>query len=96
MSESALPPPHVSQSIIKMLALAWFLMLSPAERERLLKILRLVAAAFSGPVKSWPLDFGRPMYEVEEVIQANREGAVWLRRLAEQLETVENRLVNHP
>lgn len=89
---SQLPPPHPAQSIVKMLALAWFLMLSPPERDRLLKILRWVADVFSGPVQHWPLDFGRPLSEAEPVIASNRSAAVWIARLADLLEAFKDSL----
>jgi hypothetical protein len=92
VSEADLPPPHPAQSIVELLALAWFLMLSPAERGRLLRILHWIAGVFSGPVKDWPLDFGRPLSQAEDEISASRSAAVWIARLAEQLKVVENRL----
>lgn len=95
MPDIALPPPHPTQSLVEILALVWFLMLSPRERVRLLRLLHWAADVFSGPVERWPLDFGRPLSDAHAVIHANQSAAAWIGRLADQLEVVENHLINH-
>jgi hypothetical protein len=79
-------------SVVKLLALVWFVSMSPAQRDRLIKILTWVSSVFSGPVREWPLDFGRPLSEAEDVIASNRSAAAWVGRLAEQLQVVRTRL----
>lgn len=92
MPESALPSPTSSLSVVKLLALAWFLLQGPNDRDRMIRILHWVADIFSGPVKGWPLDFGRPLHQAEDEIACSRQAAIWTRHLAEQLEVFKDRL----
>ena len=92
MPESELPPPSVELSALKLMVLVWFLSLPPPRRARVLKIMVLVTAIFEGPVKHWPMDFGRPLSEAEDVIVSHRKAAAWIKRQAEVLELVKGLL----
>jgi hypothetical protein len=92
MSEARLPPPTAALSVVKLLALAWFLLQAPTDRDQMIKVLHWVADVFSGPVKGWPLDFGRPLHEAEDEIAGSRQAAAWTRQLADQLEVFKDRL----
>jgi hypothetical protein len=90
--KAELPPPHAALSLVKMMFLIWFLFLSAADRQRVLKIMVWVSELHVGPVNAWLLDIGRPLSEAEEVITAHRQAAAILGRYAVLLESLSARL----
>jgi hypothetical protein len=91
-SEVPLPAPSATLSVFKVVILAAFLMLSAEAQAKFIKLLRVVSSIFLGSVKEWPLDFGRPLSQAEEVIASNRSAAAWAARFADQLELVKGLL----
>lgn len=87
-SKPDLPPSTPALSVVKLLAMAWFIFLPVPDRIRLLKILRWVSGTFLGPEQMWPMDFGRPLSQAVTVIENNRWAAAWVARLADQLEVI--------